>query len=119
MFQPVRDCLLLRLQTLGREHGVGLRIGLLAESVQETGELAVAFAALSALLQVIDHRRIGQLTASLGEIAVDQAVFLDVMRVSGHGWPPSNPRSLRAARNRWTRTVDSFKPVIALTSRGV
>ncbi len=32
---------------------------------------------------------------------------------------PSSTRSFRIARNRCTRTVDSFNPVIALTSREV
>ena len=54
-----------------------------------------------------------------GEIALEQTVVLEVMRATDHGFPPSRPRNLRAARNRWTRTVDSFNPVTALTSRGV
>jgi len=44
---------------------------------------------------------------------------VEVMRAEHHGLPPKRPRSLRAARNRCTRTVDSFRPVIMLTSRGV
>ena len=82
-------------------------------------ELGVALAAVVAVGQVLGDRRIDALAAALGEIAVEQAIVVEVTRASGHGLPPSRPRSLRAARNRWTRTVDSFNPVMALTSRGV
>ena len=83
------------------------------------GELGVARAARGAVGQMLGDGRIERLAAPLGEIAVEQPVVLEVARATDHGLPPSRPRSLRAARNRWTRTVDSFRPVIALTSRGV
>ena len=56
---------------------------------------------------------------ALGEVALEQPIVVEVVRAADHGFPPSRARSFRAARNRWTRTVDSFSPVIALTSRGV
>ncbi len=63
--------------------------------------------------------RIERLAGTLGDITLEQMIFVEMVWTTDHGFPPSSPRSLRAARNRWTRTVDSFRPVIALTSRGV
>ena len=50
---------------------------------------------------------------------LEEPVVVRMASAEHYGLPPSSTRSLRAARNRWTRTVDSFRPVIALTSRGV
>ena len=82
-------------------------------------ELGVALGAARAVGEVFGRRRVERLAAAFGEVAVEQRIVLEVRRANVHGCPPSSARSLRAARNRWTRTVDSFRPIIALTSRGV
>jgi hypothetical protein len=116
---PADDLLLLEPQALGREDGVGFRLAVAAQAVHERGELGVADAAGPAIGEMFGDGRIDRLTAALGQVRVEQPFLLEVMRALDHGSPPSRPRSFRAARNRWTRTVDSFSPVMALTSRGV
>ena len=83
-----------------------------AQPVHELREISrSARAHVGAVGQVLGRRRIERLAAPLGEVAVEQPIVVrDGARRADHGLPPSRPRSLRAARNRWTRTVDSFKP---------
>src|SRR5439155_19465985 len=114
-----RDLLLLRAQALRREDRIGLRLAVAAQRVHEAGELRIAATAFIAVGQMLDDGRIDRDAAALGQVRVEQPFFLEVTRARDHGLPPSRPRSLRAARNRWTRTVDSLSPVMVLTSRGV
>src|SRR5207248_1407341 len=93
--------------------------GLLAQDVHQPRHLGVARAAILTVREMLSGSGIRRLTTSVGKVAVEQAIVLQVTEAKRHGLPPSTVRSLRAARNKWTRTVDSFKPVIALTSLGV
>ncbi len=104
---------------VGRKERVGLDVRLAPKAVHERGQLCIAAAALMTVSQVFGGRWIERFSGPLRHVAVEQAIFGKMMCTSDHGFPPSRPRSFRAARNRWTRTVDSFKPVMALTSRGV
>ena len=119
MLDAPRDLLLLCLEPFGGEELVGFGIALGAQCVEKAQELRIARAARRAVGQMFGRTRINGLTGSLGVVTVVQPLLLQVARPTDHGFPPSRPRSLRAARNRCTRTVDSFNPVIALTSRGV
>ena len=119
MRDPPGNVLLLEAERLGGENRVGLGFGFGAKSVHEARQFAVANAAVVAVRQVLGGRPIDARTAALGNVALEQPIFVEVMRATGHGLPPSRPRSFLAARNRWTRTVDSFNPVMTLTSRGV
>ena len=94
-------------------------VGFGAQAVHELDEVAVAGAAVPAVEQVLGGGWVGRFARLLGEITVEESLFPQMMSATGQGLPPSNPRSFRAARNRCTRTVDSFRPVIAATSRGV
>ena len=119
VLEPARNVLLLGTEALGREDRVGFGGRVDAQRFQKVRHRRVAFAAVRAVGQVLGHRRIEELSALDGQIAVEQSLVLEVVRAVHHGFPPSRPRSFRAARKRWTRTVDSFNPVMALTSRGV
>jgi len=72
----------------------------------------------AAILDRIPRARVQFLACPCREITLEQVVVFQVPGVNDHDLPPRNPRSLRTARNRCTRTVDSLMPVIALTSRG-
>src|SRR5262249_22450396 len=117
--EAARDLKLLRAEMIRRERRVGVGVAVGAHLIQHAHELGVPRSAFVAVGQVLGRRRIGRLAVSLREVALDEAVVGHVTRMTHHSLPPSSPRSLRAARNRWTRTVDSLMPVIALTSRGV
>ena len=81
----------------------------------------MALMARCAIGEVLGRRRIDEIAGARRQVALEEALVLKVVLMPGedHGLPLNNPRSLRAARNKWTRTVDSFKPVMALISRGV
>ena len=106
-------------KAVGREDPIGILVGFGPQAVHELDEVAVPGAALAAVEQVLGGGRIGRFTRLLGQITVEDSLFPQMMSATGQGLPPSRPRSFRAARNRCTRTVDSFSPVIAATSRGV
>ena len=74
--------------------------------------------ALVAVGQVLRRARVQFLACPCREITLEQVVVFQVPGVNDHDLPPRNPRNVRTARNRCTRTVDSLMPVIALTSRG-
>ncbi len=82
-------------------------------------QLGIAVAAARAVGEVLDFGRWNRLAGHGFEVALDQPVVVQMVQAADHGLPPRSARSFRAARNRCTRTVDSFNPVIALTSRGV
>ncbi len=119
MLEPPEDVLLLLPQPLRREDRVGFGVRLGSHVVQERDELDVARTARVAVGQMFSRRRIERLAAAVREIALDETVVVQVVGTSDHDFAPRSARSFRAARNRWTRTVDSLRPVIALTSRGV
>ena len=104
---------------IGREHFVELGVGFRSQPVHEAPQIRVPRAALRAVGEMLGRRRIERLAGPLGEVALEQPIVVKVVRANDHDLPPSSARSFRAARNRCTRTVDSFRPVIALTSRGV
>jgi hypothetical protein len=118
MRYPPSDVLLLEAERLGGENRVGLGFGFGAKPVHEARELAVAKPTVLAGRQMVCGRLI-ELAAALGDVTLKQPILVKMTRARGHGLPPSRPRSFLAARNRWTRTVDSFNPVMTLTSRGV
>src|SRR5262245_23953684 len=118
MLQPARDVMLLCPQAFGCEDRVGVGNCLGAQRLHEADKFHVPLATLAAVGEMFGDRGIGTFTASHDKVTIEQAFVLEVMRPTHHGLPPSRPRSFRAARKRWTRTVDSFNPVIALTSRG-
>ena len=118
-FEAPGDVLLLRAQALGRKQRVDLGFRVRAERRQERADVGVAARARAAVGEMLRRRRIDGLAAPLGVVAVDERVVLK-MRARARSWLPSEQRrSLRAARNRCTRTVDSLSPIIAPTSRGV
>ena len=117
--QAPRDVLLLRSHALGRKNVVELGVRLGANPVHEAPEIRVARVTFRAVGEVHGGRRLDRLPALFGHVAVEETVFREMARLEHHGFPPRRARSLRAARNRWTRTVDSLRPVMALTSRGV
>ena len=119
MLDAAGNLLLLRPLPFRRKDFVELRVGFRAQGIHEAAEVAVPGAALGAIGQVLGGWRFERFAAMLGEIALEQTVFLEVTRAKDHGCPPSKPRSLRAARNKCTRTVDSLRPMMAPTSRGV
>ncbi len=119
LLDPSGDVQLLGAQPIRREEAVGFCIGVRAEPFHELPQLGVAKRARVAIGEVLGGPRIDRFFTALGEIAIEQTLFLNVMRAVNHGLAPSRPRSLRAARKRWTRTVDSLTPMMALTSRGV
>ena len=119
MLEAPRDLLLLRSHALGRKNVVELGVGLGANPVHEAPEIRVAGVAVRAVGQVLGGRRLDRLPALFGQVAVEQTVFLEMARAGTSRLSSQKARSLRAARNRWTRTVDSLRPVMALTSRGV
>src|SRR5262249_12434341 len=86
---------------------------------EKVAELAVASSALGAIADMFGRARVKRLTESLGEAELVQPIVAQVAGASDHGWPPSSVRNLRAALNHCPRTVDSFRPVMTLTSRGV
>ena len=95
------------------ERGVALwRVLLHFADQDETGQLKARVARGR-------ETTIKRLSAAVREIPLDEAVVVQVVGTSHHDFAPRSARSFRAARNRWTRTVDSLRPVIALTSRGV
>src|SRR5207302_1879768 len=108
LLDSAQNLLLLRAETLGRENGLAVGVRCATEAVHEAGELGVARRALGAVGQVLGGARIDRFAAMLGQIAVEDLPFIEMTRTSDHGLPPSSPLSLRAARNRCTRTVDSF-----------
>ena len=119
VFDTAQDGLALRLLPFGGEEGIGLGVGLGPETVHEARELAVPARAVDAVGEVLGRTRIERLAGPFRLVAVEQPILREMLWTTHHGFPPNSPRSFRAARNRWTRTVDSFNPVIALTSRGV
>ena len=119
VLDAVGDLLLLGAQVLGRVDIVELGVGLDSQRVHEPRQLVVACGATRAVRQVLARRGIERLADPLCDVAVEEPIVVQMDPQSDHGFPPRRARSLRAARNRWTRTVDSFNPVIVLTSRGV
>src|SRR5262249_41070423 len=111
--------LLLEAKAFGGEDRVGFGIGGLAETFEQIDDLVEARRAGGAVGEVFGCRWIRRPLVPRLEVVAVQASVVQMRGVDGHGLPPSNPRSFRAARNKWTRTVDSFRPVMALTSRGV
>src|SRR5207244_1427638 len=91
-------------EMLGREDlvGLGVRIGL--GRLQEGGQFGVAPMATGTVGQVHCGRRIERLAKVLGKEALVEAVVVQVRSPCHYALPPSSPRSLRAALNRWTLT---------------
>ena len=114
VFDAARNLLLLDPQAIGGEQRIGLRVRFRTQPVHEAQELGVPRAARIAIGEVFRHQRIKRRPALLGEIAVEEALIVEMMSHVDL----SRPRSLRTARNKCTRTVDSFRPVMALMSRG-
>ncbi len=122
VFDPARDVLVLLPQPIGSEHSVGLGFAFFPQQVEHSHQLLVARAARAAVCEVLGDRGIDRVPLSRRQRGVEEPIVLNVTRQGvepPHGTPPSRPRSLRTARNKWTRTVDSFKPVIVPISRGV
>src|SRR5258706_5801505 len=119
LFQSPRDLILLGAHSFWREHAVELRVRVAAQRCQKAAQFVVALAARVAVAQVFCRRRIRGVAAPFRVVAVDEPFILKVGGTNDHGCPPSSARSFRAARNRWTRTVDSLSPIMAPTSRGV
>ena len=119
MVEAARDFLLLEAETFGGEQRIDFGVRLVTKRGHEAFELGVTLGAAGAVGEMFGRWWIERLAATLGKIAIRQRIVLEVWRACAHGWPPRSARSLRAARNRWTRTVDSFRPIMALTSRGV
>lgn len=119
VIEPADNLPLLNVQPFRREDGVALGFSGRADVVQEAAERRVSRRALPTIDQMLRDPRVDRFALSPSDVAVEEAILLEVARAQDHGFPPSNPRSLRAARNKWTRTVDSFSPVITLISRGV
>ena len=109
----------LRLQPVGWKYLADLCVGVGAQAIHESSEVLVPGGAPRTVGEMVRGRRIDRLAAALDEITVEEPLFRQVTPATDHGLPPSSPRSFRAARNRCTRTVDSFRPVIAAISRGV
>src|SRR5678815_1743639 len=103
----------------GGEEGVDLGVRVGAHIVQERRELEISSLAGLAIREMLRGRRIERFSAAVGKVTLDEMVVVEVVGTSNHDFAPRSARSFRAARNRWTRTVDSLSPVIALTSRGV
>ena len=114
---PAEDMLLLIVQAIGREDRLGFRVAVRSNRVEPARERGVSGRARRAAREVLRERRFERLTGAIGQIALVQAIVAQMTRQADHDVPRMRARSLRAARNRWTRTVDSFRPVIALTSR--
>src|SRR5207244_152551 len=119
VLEPLGDLLLLQAQAFRCEHGGGVDFSVRPQALHEVGQPGVARGTWLAVGEMLGQRRIERFAGTVREITVQQSFVAEVVRASDHGLPPKRPRSLRAARKRWTRTVDSFNPVIALTSRGV
>jgi len=114
--------LVLLAQPLGGKDRVGLGDALRTQRVHDLRQFLVPPAARAAIGEMLGQRRIDRFAVPRRQIGVEKAFVLQVTRQGFerfHDLPPSRPRSLRTARNRWTRTVDSLRPVIALISRGV
>ena len=131
-FEPAEDQRLLRSQPLGREMLVGLGHRLAAHVLEPVGQFGetrptdrTAFE-MRMCLSNAARRLVGPDRGQPGVVQVGtepqsvknghgvSSTFVSLARPS-----TSSVRSLRIARNRCTRTVDSFKPVSALTSRDV
>ena len=119
VLDAMRDLLLLPAQILGAKRRVDFGVSLRAHVFHERRQVGVLRAAGGAVRQVLGGWRIQRLAAPARRDSSRTGGLLKVACAVSHGLPPKRPRSLRAARNRWTRTVDSFSPVMALTSRGV
>ena len=100
VFEPSGDLLLLKPEPLGREDRIALFVGSHAQRFHELRELGVPLPALRTIGQVFRNGRIECFAPADGEVAVEQALLLEVTGAEDHGLPPSRPRSLRAARNR-------------------
>ena len=85
MLDATRNVLLLRTQSLRRKDVVELGVGLRAEPIHEAPEVAVAGAALGAIGQVLRDRRLDWFAALFGEVALEEAIFLEVPRAKDHG----------------------------------
>ena len=85
MLHAPGDLLLLRAHPLGGKDFVELGVGLRAEPVHEAPEVRVAGVALGAIGQVFGGRRLDRFAALFGEVALEQAVFLEVARAKDHG----------------------------------
>ena len=118
MLEPTQDLLLLDPQPLGRECVVGFGISVGAGLVHERDHLVVPGHAVAAVGEVLGGTRVEFVAGARREVVLEQVVVLQMPGVDRHDVPPRNPRNLRTARNRCTRTVDSLMPVMALTSRG-
>src|SRR5207247_3662519 len=116
LLEATRNLRLLKPQALAREDRVRLGDALAPELVHEAREIVVALAARRAIGEMLGRRRIDGVAPAFDQITLVQSIVLQVP-AEDHGFPPSSPRSFRAARNKWTRTVDSFNPVMMLISR--
>jgi hypothetical protein len=85
IFHAAGNLLLLRALPFRRKDFIELRVGFRAEGIHEAAEVAVPGAALGAIGQVFGGRRFELFAAMLGEIALEQAVFLEVTRAKDHG----------------------------------
>src|SRR5215467_12203184 len=97
---------LLLTQPLRGEHGVRFCIRNRSDVVEDGDELRVAHPARLAVGEMFHGGRIERLTTTVGEITFDETVVLQMFGTSDHDFAPRRARSFRAARNRWTRTVD-------------
>ncbi len=115
--EPVEDPRPLRIEARGREHLVRLAGGILPQPLERRRQLGVAPRAGLAPVQVLT-RGSPPIGAGLlvAEVQGDEPVVSGMEMVHFHRFPPSSERSFRTARKRCTRTVDSFNPVIVLTS---
>jgi hypothetical protein len=119
LLEPLADLLLLRSQAFRREDRIGLGVAFCPHALEKRRQLGVPGRAPIAVREMFGRRWVDRLADPRGAIALEETLFREVTHVGFHAFVPSRPRSLRAARNRCTRTVDSFSPVITLTSRGV
>ncbi len=119
MLDAPRNLRALALQILSTENPVELGIAEFTKLGHEADELVVPGRTARTIGQMFGGRRVETLSGSGGQIAIEEAIFGEMAREVHVARPPRRARSFRAARKRCTRTVDSFKPVMALTSRGV
>jgi hypothetical protein len=94
------DLLLLDASLLGREDVVDLAVGVRPERVHEALKVCVLRAAVGAVGQMLGDRRIHGFAAAGAQVTLEQTLFFEVPDAEYHAFPPSRPRSLRAARNR-------------------
>src|SRR5262249_29121700 len=114
MLESPGNLLLLLAQPFGSEDGVCRALSLAAQRVHELRQLVVTGGTRLTVREMLGNGRVEPRALALGHVPFEQPLVVKVGAMD-HSFPPSSPRSLRAARNKCTRTVDSFRPVIMLT----